>query len=450
MKAAALSMLLTRAGRNLNRILVSIHVARAMAWTGTVAGIAVLAARFFGLRDALTVWIALTALGGLIGFAVGRARRLDRAGTARWLDRHLGTGEALSAALICLARGCAGSFDAAIVERAEVLSAPGTKIGWPMRFLLHRAATALIVMAVFAPAIGLWSHGLGAPCTAALPGASPVQDRPGRPSGPKKASRALELPPQVVAQAMFPYDKELALQAEQALRAGDAELLNELIKQARRGMEEELARAQSPEERRRIQAEQERRQSIIRGTQSSSGNEDRDEESTAGRPAPAGGGEGRDGREQEPEGRPGKSGMASMASRREAGGRPQDGIGLTENGDLDDIYPRPPGPGSGTKGGGTPGTGRGNARGSQGRTAEKTGGDRVLIAPREDDSVLEYVLPGKGARVPLVQVVPDSRRAAEGALGHAFVPAEYADSVRWYFLALSRETAATPPKEVQP
>ena len=63
---------------------------------------------------------------------------------------------------------------------------------------------------------------------------------------------------------------------------------------------------------------------------------------------------------------------------------------------------------------------------------------------------MEYVLPGKGARVPLVQVVPDSRRAAEGALSRAYVPAEYADSIRWYFLALSQETAATPPKEGQP
>jgi hypothetical protein len=66
-------------------------------------------------------------------------------------------------------------------------------------------------------------------------------------------------------------------------------------------------------------------------------------------------------------------------------------------------------------------------------------GAQTYLVQRNRDGTLEFVMPGKDARVPLAAVLPGSQQAAEQALAKEGVPMEYEDFVRWYFQQLSQE-----------
>ncbi len=436
-----------RGRRRLNLIITAAAMARALVWAAGGAGIIVLLGRRLGcFGGTLLPWAVLTCLGGLIGLGMGWRQRLDRAGAARWLDRRLGLDEAISAALFCLERGCTGSLDDGVVARAAAASTGKASIRWPMRYLAHWSLLAVGLLILTGVIVASWRPGKAASAN------NPLL----RPTARQSAEAlAGAIPPAVqspgeAARLLFAQDPDLARQAEQALQAGDTEMLQRLLNAADRKMQERIDQAATPAERRLLQQERQRQRemgnALIKGESGpTAGKEDNqtsgkgagqrpDMTRTAARPgaatnpgAPHPGEE-----EQDPDRRrqdfrrdPGITG--SSANRGPGGSIPTGGIS-----------------GKGLQAG----RGAGQSRSQWGEIAGKSGRQQAVIG-RNQQQTLEYVLPGKNARIPLSLAVSEARRAAEGAFARASVPLEYLASVRAYFLALSKATTTTP-KGVQP
>lgn len=100
-------------------------------------------------------------------------------------------------------------------------------------------------------------------------------------------------------------------------------------------------------------------------------------------------------------------------------------------------------------GGNKAGTGHHSNRGKWGEIIARTGREETIISKNKDSQILEYVLPGKDARIPLAQIVPDAERTAEAAIHRQGIPFEYEDFIRNYFLLLTQESKEAAKKEAQ-
>ena len=436
-----------RGRRRLNLILMAAAMARALVWAAVGAGMAVLLSRRFGwLNSTLWPWASLTCLGGLIGLGLGWRQRLDRAGAARWLDRRLGLDEALSAALYCLLRGCTGPLDDGVVARAAAASGLKPPIRWPWRYLTHWSLLAAGLLLVSGLIVAFWRPGR----------AAPTDSLSLRPTSRQSAqAMAGAIPPAVqspqeVARLLFAQDPGLARQAEQALEAGDTEMLQRLLSAADRKMQARIDQAATPGERRLLQQERQRQREVgnalIKGESGPTAGADNAQ--TPGR------GTGQ------------RSDMTRATERPQGAGTP--GTPNPGEEEQDPVerrqdFRRDPGAAGSSANRGTGGStgagglsgqglqagrGAGQSRSQWGEIAGKSGRQQAVIG-RNQQQTLEYVLPGKNARIPLSLAVSEARRAAEGAIARVSVPLEYLASVRAYFLALSKATTTTP-KGVQP
>ena len=434
-----LQILLARGRTVLNRILVTVWFVRWLGGTAAGVGLVILLARGFGWRGAaLPVWAGISIAGGLAGCLMGWASRLDRAATARWLDRRLGDGEALSAALVCLSRDCTGPFDGAVLERAESFAGMNTSISWPLRPLVRGSALTLGTVVAFALVIGLWLPPSGAMAgRAGTSGQIGLQPKPSPQGG---RSRAAQLSPEAIARALFPDDIRMARLAERALYEGDGVLLDQLVEQARQKMDQDLAQAADPAERERLAGEQQQRREMIenlrnsgngdaQGDSGSPGEQEWDEEGDQSQTGTEQNGQGQ-GQDQQ------QTGAAGTGDGRRNGGQ-QNGQGQPRMNGQQSVTATPQPDADESRLGTAPGSGHGQENTQKGGTSGKSGGPAKVITNRPDSPMLEYVLPGKNARVPLSSVVVSSKRAAEGALARDRVPGEYGDSVMWYFLQLS-------------
>lgn len=435
--------------RRLNRIIITIHLARITGLVGAAGALIILAVRAFGwTATALGIWLSLIAAGGLVGLVMGWQHRLDIEAAARWLDEYESNGEAYSAALVCLKRNCSESLDELVVERAEAMAGNPKPIRWPTRYLIRQAViTGGILVGALAvvlwnppPAWNLSRYIIPKPASDIAPG------------NPQRTMNRLERRrvARELALQFFPKNVKQAMEFQKVLESGDTNQLEALFKQTRLGFEEKIAQSTTPSEQERLLDEQEQLMQKMLSFLDKIKKRDRDRLRREGS-NDTGGDEtdqpaGRNNKEH-----PTKPGSKAQKNKRLAGvpgGKNQtfyqyiwknanpSGKVETKKGIL-------------KKGGTEPGQDTGNKQGKWKINAH-SGTQKLTMNPKLEFPDIEYILPGKDATVPLAKVLPDFQRSAEAALTRNGVPSEYDDFVRSYFLELSREIKGSSPESEGP
>ncbi len=442
MRTENLFPLLERTRRGLNLILTAVQIIRFMTFAGMAGGLFILIIRLAGWPVAnFTFWIILVLSGGLAGLIRGWSQRLDLQAAARWLDEHFQNQEAFSAALTCLERNYSGSLDAFVMERAEALMETHGIIRWPLHYLKKQALIAFGILCL-AGVTAVWripaiNHNLS---QIQLNG--PMADKASNKSQQIFNRIALQTP-QELAEQLFPRDAKLAAEAEKALQSGDIERLAEIMQQAKPDLDTKLSQNISPAERKRSELEEEQRSQMMQTLQramSGSGRNNQDDAKAQ-----------REALEKMFGRRDTKSiRLENFWLDKEAGtsevplendSKKKTVVRNNKNRNKTGAHQYIPCDGSMS-----PGDELGNQTGNWGRIIPRSGSQPAAIIRRNNHSVLEYVLPGKNAAVPLAGILPDARRTAETALVRNGVPLEYSDFVRSYFFELSREITGNLPE----
>jgi len=431
--ARPMLQLLAQSRIRLNLILTAAKFLTWFVWTGAVSGGIFLIINWGWFQIEITIWILVTLGGGLTGLIIGGRRRLDNRAAARWLDEHLNSGEIFSAALVCLERGGSGSFDGRILNAANTFAREHTQIKWPFQFLLKQAGLAAGVIILFTAGLIFVTPVFYSNNDRAFLEATGAKKMAGKHSR-SNSQRLVVKSPRTLAKMLFPEDAKMAMLAERALREGDFAVLQDLLRDAELNTERQLPKMVKPEEQRRAKNEVERRQELMKSLIAEPEKENRTDS----------------------ESREGKGSGSSQLASAETGAKRKDnrlgqGRGLKNNQSFqnetedDDFDPSQNSPSGSSKAG----TGHNHNNGAWGKVAARTGKEETIISRNKESQILEYVLPGKKPRLPLTQVIPDSRRSAEAAIYREGIPFEYEEFIRNYFLILSQETKDATPKEVQ-
>lgn len=417
----------------LNLILVT---AKLIAWftgTGVVFGIIILMVHWFSrIPVGVVTWLTLSLCGGLAGMAVGWRQRLDNYAAAGWLDEHLKTGELLSAALVCSNRDCSGCFDHRILKSAATFIDNSYRIRWPVRHLLKRTAMAIIVVCCVTLGLNYWLP-FSRNSKGSFFNSAGVKEAVEKFSSQDDRQLVVESP-RTLSKMLFPEDERMAILAERAFREGNLAVLQSLLKDAELNMERLMAKAANPDEQRRLKNEIEQRKQLMDTLIAQSYQEKQN------LPQPKNG-EGENPTEQEGFERENeqtrKDGSLAQWFNSGQGDRNQ-----MKEGTQDHSNSLP-------AGGNKAGAGHSPKQGKWGKVTARTGREETIISKNKDSQTLEYVLPGKDARIPLSQVVPDAERSAEAAIHRQGIPFEYEDFIRNYFLLLAKESKEATKKEAQ-
>lgn len=451
MNQDALDSLLAKGRLRLNRIYIMDRLAVTLSWVGGITGTALLILHLSGWPGATWLcWVGLTIPGGIFGFISGWRRRLDLEKTAQWLDDYLKDRQALAAALECMKHGGTGRFDEAVIRRARDIAAEDRTIHWPTHRLLRQAGITLAVFIGISLLFLVKIPGLpdyGNPAARSDQTGAVGQNR--RSTAGLRSGLAVQSA-HTAAEMLFPENPAMAAAAERAIREGNTDLLEQLLKEAQLEIDKDLNLAQnsSTTEQERLRSESQKRQRMIDSLSSQGSNLSNSRESS-GRP-------GQDHRGEDGE-IPGSSrnqsnpGNQYSGGERPIGNNPQPGP--YQPGQTIGGGPQGPGQqaplnsetGSGLSGKGGPGRQPGAER-DWGKVAAANSGQQLVISQSKPGAMLELVLPGKNITVPLSEALPDWRRAAEAALSREGVPGEYQDFVRAYFLELSQETMGDMPE----
>jgi hypothetical protein len=416
----------------LNLILVTAKLLTWFTGTGMVFGVIFLMVHWLSrIPVGVVNWLMLSLCGGLIGMAIGRRKRLDNYAAAGWLDEHLKTGELLSAALVCLNRDCSGCFDHQILESAATFVDKSYRIRWPVRYLLKRTAMAVMIVSCVTLGLNYWF-----PFSRNSKG-SFLNSTGVKEAVEKLSSQDRQLvveSPRTLSKMLFPEDERMAILAERAFREGNLAVLQNLLKDAELNMERLMAEAANPDEQRRLKNEIEQRKQLMDTLIAQSQQEKQNF------PQPKNG-EGEippeeEGFERENE-QTGKDGSLAQSFNSGQGDRNQMKEGAQNHSN------------SLPAGGNKAGAGHHPKQGKWGEVAARTGREETIISKNKDSQTLEYVLPGKDARIPLSQVVPDAERSAEAAIHRQGIPFEYEDFIRNYFLLLAKESKEATKEEAQ-
>lgn len=428
--ARALFRFLAKHRIRLNLIFITARFMTWFAWTGIVSGVIFLMVRWFGRFPArVGIWLILGSLGGLCGLIIGWRQRLDNYAVACWLDEHLKNGELLSAALVCLKRDCSGCFDNLILKSAERFINQPNPIRWPVRYLLKQTGIAVMVIILFTTGLIYWSPFL----RNSYKNTAGVKDSIERPAREDDRQLVVESP-RTLAKMLFPEDDRMAMLAERAFREGNLAVLQNLLRDAELNLERLMADAANPEEQRRLQNEVEQRRQLMEGLIS----ESQQRNQTA---SPSQGGE--ELMDPQPETTEKGNEQTRKDNRLTQWYNPNQ---ANRNGMKEATQNQS---GSIPTGGNKAGTGHRPNQGKWGEIKARTGREETIISKNKGNQILEYVLPGKDARIPLSQVVPDAERTAEAAIHRQGIPFEYEDFIRNYFLLLAQEIKETAKKEAQ-
>jgi hypothetical protein len=415
----------------LNLILVTAKFITWFTGTGMVCGMIVLMVHWLSrIPVGVINWLMLSLCGGLIGMAVGRRQRLDNYAAAGWLDEHLKTGELLSAALVCLNRDCSGCFDHLILESATTFIDKAYRIRWPVKHLLKRTAMAVIVVCCVTLGLNYWlpfSHN----SKGSFLSSTGVKEAVEKLSSQDDRQLVVESP-RTLSKMLFPEDERMAILAERAFREGNLAVLQSLLRDAEFNIERLMAKAANPDEQRRLKNEIEQRKQLMDTLIAQSQQEKQN------LPQPKNG-EGESLPEEEgfERGKEETRKDGSLAQWLNSG---QGDRNQMKEGAQDHSNYLP-------AGGNKAGTGHNPKQGKWGKVAARTGREETIISKNKDSQTLEYVLPGKDARIPLSQVVPDAERSAEAAIHRQGIPFEYEDFIRNYFLLLAKESKEATKKE---
>jgi hypothetical protein len=450
MNAAAIYSILAHVQARLNLIIIFTHIFKVMGLTAGAAGLLVMTAHLLGWPGAsVFCWLLITLGGGLAGLVLSWAKRIRPARVAHWIDEQLHSYEALTAALICLERGCNGSIDRAIIERALLLASNKHVFEWPLKKLQKQA---MICSGVCLGAILLLHAGLQ--CNfitkqTALSGlikskqtsASRVE---------RNGNKTTFQTPGEIARALFPQDSELASLAETALNRGDIDAIKTLMKKSAMNFEEktrddpaisrqqhyktarENARARTQLMQALSQYRLDQRlddnlksknniKTVNSAGQTNTGKRNRSEE------------------QYQKINRNASNDTDSEQAIRKAkmnSSGAQNSQSLTGVNDFQKH-----------------GNGKNTLSGRSSEHSKRNWGEikananppKPMIVKSKNGPVLEYIIPGKDLRIGVVQILPAARREAEVALTRRGVPGEYEDFIRLYFVKLSQKLTGQAP-----
>lgn len=433
-----LDLFLQRWQRRLNtRLLAGEALA---AWTA--AAPAVLAVSLFLDRShglALGVWGFTVALAAL-GFTLWRTRRrLSRHQAASWLDDRGRTFGLYRAASECLDQEPLGQAGARVLHQADqrmvdFRGSAGPRLPW--RRLAARAVLALTLSAGAVLVLSL------APPLAGFP-VSGSENSASLPAGPEALpddpGGGRELTPREAAERLFPEDPRLAALAEQALASGDPQALDSLLEQSAEAMERarQLPGGAVPRQGSEDGAAQKEQTPAAPGVPGTpapggkrkAGSSDPSSSGQDGQSPPEGSGS--QGRSQDKPGTSAPRGLAEGPSNRSPGQGPGEGSG----GDQVPL-----------SSGGAPGEGHSDEALESGITRGDSS-RRLSLKEPESQGIFEYILPGKGSKLPSAQALADSRRSAEALISRTAPPLEFENTIRDYFLSL---TSPDNPQEASP
>jgi hypothetical protein len=417
----------------LNLILVTVKFITWFTGTGIVFGIITLVVHWFSrIPVGVVNWLMLSLCGGLIGMAIGRRQRLDNHAAAGWLDEHFQNDQLLSAALVCSNRDCSGCFDHRILKSAEIFIAKSYRIKWPVKYLLKRTAMAVMLVSCVTLGLNYWpqfsSNSKGSFLNS--PGVKEAVEK----LSPQDDRQLVVESPRALSKMLFPEDERMAMLAERAFREGNLAVLQSLLRDAELNMERLMAIAANPDEQRRLKNEIEQRKQLMDNliAQSQQGKQNF--------PQP-------------------KNGEGDMLSENEGNEREKEQTrkdsslaqgDIPDQGDRNQMKETAQDHSNALPAGGNKaGSGHNPQQGKWGKVAARTGREETIISQNKDSQTLEYVLPGKDARMPLSQVVPDAERSAEAAIHRQGIPFEYEDFIRNYFLLLAKESKEAIKEEAQ-
>jgi len=400
-------------------------------------------------RAGLLLWALAALAAACAGAARAFRRRIDRAGAALWLDQSLDDGELFSAALVCLERPQARSFDAELLERAEALAesvARPRPARGALALRLAAAAAALCLSFLFLKSAD--STGTAARSAAASPVADAAREAA---AGSASFGADARPSPKELARSLFPNDARLAGLAEQAIREGKLDAIGDLVAKADAELAVRSAESGGGEQRNRLEAERERLKAAARAAV-----EDSPREGGAREAAPEEADE-RGGEEQGQEQGEAGSGQAGEAGGDE-GVRDDDGSGgggegeqRTEpdgrsppggagRGGADQDSPNADSRGRSHPGDARPGTGAGSPR-SWGRIEGLAEGPEITLPADPRASLFDYLMPAGGPEASLSGRIEAAARSAEAAASREDLPWEYGEWIKSYFLALTKAAA---------
>jgi hypothetical protein len=440
-------------GRTRSRLNAVIALHRAFAWAAPAAvasGLLVASTRALGLgldAGGYALWAALSLAGAAAGAFASRSSFLDEAGTARWLDERLDDDELLAAAIACLRRGSEGRFDEALANRAEELLPRAERLKASRRPLAKQGAKALAALAIgayliFLSGMTMVSRDGTTARIRAEAGLSAAAKAATAEEALRGGGRAAEF-----AASLFPGDRRMATLTERALREGRLDDLRELLEKAGLDVDAKLAGSPTESERKKLARDREklgdaatalalaaRSRSAGAGGAAKEGENPGNGDSRGASPPDAGSyaGQGEQGGgSARPPGSLGASPSAAAKASPyadEAGG---------EAGGKGAAGAEAGGEGQAGKGGKGYGEGSG-AAGDWGNIEPLKGKGSLSIAAPKNPNFFELVLPGSDASRPVSGLAASSRKSAEAATSREDLPLEYEDSVRSYYLQLSK------------
>lgn len=409
----------------LNTIIIFSWFLKIIFISGLISGFFIFIFSFFRLFNMnIFNWINLTFIGGFIGIIIGWSKRINILTTSKWLDDYLKNNDILTSAMICIQRKCNCIFDKLIIEKAGKTLERKRKIKWPLKEIFKHLLLAAVSSFIFIYILGFWKPVLNRKqfidlnLKTNLDNKNNEEEQDG-----KKWVFDKEQDLRDFSKLLFPENQMLSELAEKAITRGDTGMLNELFEKEISKLDEMIKNAKTQAEKDELLKKQEQQREAMQLIKNS---ENRNKEN-----------------EKQ------KEESLSMVSENEN----QKGENQSEDNNMDDQQKdqseddknNEAGFNTSEKGDGLL---SGNEQSDKGVMNQKKNRDNIedknikeklLLTQKKDSLEFEFLLPEKDSRVPLKDVIINSRRSAESAVIRKGVPIEYEDFVRSYFMSLLQE-----------
>ncbi|HEX3043415.1 MAG TPA: hypothetical protein VHY08_01565 [Bacillota bacterium] len=449
MNTISMYLLLHRAKRGLNLIIVGAYTMKAIGLSAVASGILIIITRWLGWSGANFLgWFLLTCGGGVLGLVIGLVcKRWDDAGAARWIDTRFGFQDAITAALICIDRNCSGLLDQAIVDHAQLVAAEPLQIKWPLsRFYRHTIQAGLLigvaVLALFLVPAQLKIHHQPTRISEEVSNNSGSQ--PGKRKNPPVSK---SLAPRELAKMLFPQDPNLMAKAEEAIMAGNLDYLQELLRKAM--LNQDRGKLDQTSSTSKLDPATNDRRQLMQNLIAADSMEEVQQEMMDQN-------QGQQSERSETEGQAGDQTNQELAKRQSSKGSKQGRNQSQANQEYRPEYQNQnpyqlQQAGTNAYNSSLPGQGEGTKKGSYSKITPESDSQKKPIILANKGGFFEYLLPGKDARVPLSGVLPGAAQATEQALSRQGAPGEYADFTRSYFIKLAQFiTGSSPESEGKP
>lgn len=389
-----------------------------------ISGFIIFIFRFFRLFNMnIYNWIILAITGGFVGIIIGWSRRINIISASKWIDDYLKKNDILTAALICTQRKNSNIFDKLIIEKAGKILEKKIKIKWPLKDIFKRLMFAAASSLFFIYILGFWKPAYDRRQFTDLNSKTDIDSENREDEENNKDWHFdKEQTPEDLTRLLFPENQELSELAEEAMARGDTQMLYELFDKEISKLDEMIKKAKTQEEIDEIRKKQEQQKEAM---QLIKNNENKEKENES--------------ENQENEGE-------SMLSNNEnSESENQSEENNRQNDQEEDDKSKEAGIDSTEKGDGSV---SGNQQSDTGVSDQKKrrdniGGEntkeKLLLTQKKDSLEFEFLLPEKDSRIPLKDVIINSRRSAESAVIRKGVPIEYEDFVRSYFMSLLQE-----------